>query len=61
MKNLISQFVMDESGAGAIEYALIVLLAIAIVSLIGIFLKSQVTNMTSTIANRLGALINNLS
>ena len=61
MKNLISQFVMDESGAGAIEYALIVLLAIAIVSIIGIFLKAQVTSMTSTIAQRLSNVINNLS
>ena len=61
MKNLISQFVSDESGAGAIEYALIVLLSIAVVSLIGIAVKSQLSSLTSTISTRLTNVIGNLS
>ena len=32
MTKLISQFVADEAGAGAVEYALVIVMAIAIVT-----------------------------
>ncbi len=53
MSKLISNFVSDESGAGAIEYALVILLAIAVVVAITPVLKGQITSFLSTFNSKL--------
>ena len=61
MSKLISNFVSDESGAGAIEYALVILLAIAVVVAITPVLKGQITSFLTSYAGKLTASSNNIS
>lgn len=55
MSNLLSKFAADESGAGAVEYALVLLLALAVVVAITPVLKAQVTAFLTGISPRLTA------
>jgi len=61
MSNLLSKFVADESGAGAVEYALVLLLALAIVTMVSNAMKTQVSNMLVNIGSKLNAGLNNIS
>ena len=61
MSKLISNFVSDESGAGAIEYALVILLAVAVVVAITPVLKGQITSFLTSYAGKLTASSNNIS
>lgn len=61
MNTLFSQFVADESGAGAVEYALVLMLALAIVTLVSSSLKTQVSNMLTNIGAKLNSGLANIS
>ena len=61
MNNLFSKFAADESGAGAVEYALVLLLALAIVTLVSASLKTQVTGLLTNISSKLTTGLNNIS
>ena len=55
MKNLVTRFVSDESGATAIEYGLIAAgISVAIIAVVN-GLGSQLTNTFSDISSKLGA------
>ena len=49
MKNLFARFVKDESGATAVEYALIV-------AGIGVAIMAAVTSLGTAIANKFGSV-----
>jgi pilus assembly protein Flp/PilA len=54
MKNLVTRFVSDESGATAIEYGLIAAgISVAIIAVVNT-LGSQLTNTFSDISTKLG-------
>jgi Flp pilus assembly pilin Flp len=61
MSNLLSKFVADESGAGAVEYALVLLLALALVTLVTTTLKPYISTLISTIGGKLTTGVNNIS
>jgi pilus assembly protein Flp/PilA len=53
MKNLISRFVRDESGATAIEYGLIAaLISVAIITALGL-IGTNLTNTFTSVSNSL--------
>jgi Flp pilus assembly pilin Flp len=61
MSKLFTSFVADESGAGAVEYSLVLLLALAIVTMVSTSMKSQVSSMLVNIGSKLNAGLNNIS
>lgn len=61
MSNLLSKFAADESGAGAVEYALVLLLALAVVVAITPVLKGQVTAFLTGISPKLVTGLNLIS
>lgn len=61
MSNLLSKFAADESGAGAVEYALVLLLALALVTLVTTTLKPYISTMISAIGGKLTTGVNNIS
>ena len=61
MSKLISNFVSDESGAGAIEYALVILLAVAVVIAITPVLKGQITSFLTTYNTKLTNAANSIT
>jgi Flp pilus assembly pilin Flp len=61
MNNLLSKFAADESGAGAVEYALVLLLALAIVTLVSASLKTQVSGLLTNIGGKLNTAVTNFS
>ena len=61
MNNLFSKFAADESGAGAVEYALVLLLALAIVTLVSASLKTQVSGLLTNIGGKLNTAVTNFS
>ena len=61
MTKIISQFLADESGAGAVEYALVIVMGIAIVTAVSSSLKTQVTAFVSSIGRKLTNAVNTIS
>ena len=61
MSKLISNFVSDESGAGDIEYALVILLAVAVVIAITPVLKGQITSFLTTYNTKLTNAANSIT
>jgi Flp pilus assembly pilin Flp len=61
MNNLLSKLAADESGAGAVEYALVLLLALAIVTLVSASLKTQVSGLLTNIGGKLNTAVTNFS
>jgi Flp pilus assembly pilin Flp len=61
MTKLISQFVADEAGAGAVEYALVIVMAIAIVTAVSSTLKTQVSAFITQIGAKLTNAVNTIS
>lgn len=61
MNNLLSQFASDESGAAAIEYALVILVSIGVVAVVSATLKPAISSLVSTIGTKLDRAVNNFS
>ncbi len=61
MSNLLSKFAADESGAGAVEYALVLLVAVAVVALVNSSLKTAISGMLTSIGAKLGTAVNTIS
>ena len=61
MTKIFSQFAADEAGAGAVEYALVIVMAIAIVTAVSSTLKSQVTAFITQIGQKLNNAVNTIS
>ena len=61
MNNLLSQFAADESGAAAVEYALVILVSIGVVAVVNATLKPAISNLISGISGKLTTAINNFS
>jgi Flp pilus assembly pilin Flp len=53
MNMLLSQFASDESGAAAIEYALVILVSIGVVAVVNATLKPAISSLVSTISSKL--------
>jgi Flp pilus assembly pilin Flp len=61
MNKLLSQFASDESGAAAIEYALVILVSIGVVAVVSATLKPAISSLVSTISLKLDRAVNNFS
>ena len=61
MNKLLSRFAADESGAGAVEYALVLLVAVAIVTLVAGSLKTQISALLTSIGTKLTTGLNAIS
>jgi Flp pilus assembly pilin Flp len=61
MNKLLSQFASDESGAAAIEYALVILVSIGVVAVVSATLKPAISSLVSTISVKLDRAVNNFS
>ena len=61
MNNLLSQFASDESGAAAIEYALVILVSIGVVAVVSATLKPAISNLVSTISGKLTTAVTSFS
>ena len=61
MNNLLSQFAADESGAAAIEYALVILVSIGVVAVVNATLKPAISSLVSTISGKLNTAVTSFS
>lgn len=57
MNKLLSQFASDESGAAAIEYALVILVSIGVVAVVNATLKPAISSLVSTISGKLNTAV----
>jgi len=61
MNNLLSQFAADESGAAAIEYALVILVSIGVVAVVNATLRPAISSLVSTISGKLNTAVTSFS
>jgi Flp pilus assembly pilin Flp len=61
MNNLLSQFAADESGAAAVEYALVILVSIGVVAVVNATLKPAISSLVSTISGKLNTAVTSFS
>ena len=61
MNNLLSQFAADESGAAAVEYALVILVSIGVVAVVNATLKPAISSLVSTISGKLTTAVTSFS
>ena len=61
MKNIIHRFIDDETAAGAVEYALVLLLILATITLVASSLKLQISGLMTTLGVKLSSGTNIIS
>jgi Flp pilus assembly pilin Flp len=58
MKTLFERYIDNDDGGGAVEYALVLLLALSVVSIASRGLKTQVSGMMLSVGSKLNSGVN---
>jgi Flp pilus assembly pilin Flp len=61
MRHILKTYIADDNGSGAVEYALVLLLALSTVTIVSKGLKGQVSNMLGNIGIKLNSGLNNIN